>query len=308
MKPTTPPAQDDVLISSPELHLPLNKPVKMLLRSKDVNHQFAVPQFRVKMDMVPGMVTYFWFTPTRTGTFDALCEQLCGMAHFAMRGRVVVDEQAALRQVAGAVPDVRAAAGGDGGRSAGGRGAVRDLHRLSRRAGRRQSRAECAQARRPGQLVPDPAAQGFPRRACAAAHEDDTFGRQMVPFASMLADEQALRDVVAYIATLPEQRPEATVLGNPDKGKARYCHTARPVTAPTARAYGPPRAAPGEHERLVHGAAAGKLPQGHPRLAPAGFLWRADGVDGACRRRRRSRARPARLRAHAVTQGRVRRR
>ena len=37
-----------------------------------MNHQFAVPQFRVKMDMVPGMVTYFWFTPTRTGTFDVL--------------------------------------------------------------------------------------------------------------------------------------------------------------------------------------------------------------------------------------------
>ena len=82
----------------PELHLPLGKPVKMLLRAKDVNHQFAVPQFRVKMDMVPGMVTYFWFTPTRTGAFDALCEQLCGVAHFAMRGRVVVDEEAAFQE------------------------------------------------------------------------------------------------------------------------------------------------------------------------------------------------------------------
>src|SRR5688572_17669232 len=84
---------DDILVASPELHLPINEPVKLLLRAKDVNHQFAVPQFRVKMDMVPGMVTYFWLTPTRTGQFDALCEQLCGMAHFAMRGRVVVDEQ-----------------------------------------------------------------------------------------------------------------------------------------------------------------------------------------------------------------------
>src|SRR4029450_13101172 len=64
--------------------------------AKDVNHQFAVPQFRVKMDMVPGIITYFWFTPTRTGSYDVLCEQLCGVAHFAMRGRVVVDEQPAF--------------------------------------------------------------------------------------------------------------------------------------------------------------------------------------------------------------------
>ena len=49
------------------------------------------------MDMVPGMVTYFWLTPTRTGRYDVLCEQLCGLAHFAMRGRVVVDEEGAFQ-------------------------------------------------------------------------------------------------------------------------------------------------------------------------------------------------------------------
>src|SRR5688500_11222734 len=93
MDPNDPVGQDDVLVANPQLHLPIDKPVKVLLRAKDVNHQFAVPQFRVKMDMVPGMVTYFWFTPTRTGEFDVLCEQLCGVAHFAMRGRVVVNER-----------------------------------------------------------------------------------------------------------------------------------------------------------------------------------------------------------------------
>src|SRR6202051_1748408 len=95
--PSDPKGQDDVVVSGPELHLPVGKPVKILLRAKDVLHQFAVPQFRVKMDMVPGMVTYFWLTPTRTGRFDVLCEQLCGMAHFAMRGRVVVDEESAFQ-------------------------------------------------------------------------------------------------------------------------------------------------------------------------------------------------------------------
>ena len=55
---------DDVVIEGGDLHLPLGKPVKLLLRSDDVMHDFYVPQIRAKMDMVPGLVTYFWFTPT----------------------------------------------------------------------------------------------------------------------------------------------------------------------------------------------------------------------------------------------------
>ncbi len=45
------------------------------------------------MDMVPGSITYFWFTPTRTGSFDALCFELCGVGHYVMRGTVVIDEE-----------------------------------------------------------------------------------------------------------------------------------------------------------------------------------------------------------------------
>ena len=64
MDPDDPDGRDDVLVSNPDLHLPINRPVTVLLRSKDVLHNFAVAQFRVKMDLVPGMVTYLWFTPT----------------------------------------------------------------------------------------------------------------------------------------------------------------------------------------------------------------------------------------------------
>ena len=95
--PATPNGQDDVLVASPEVHLPIGKPVKVLLRSNDVLHNFSVAQIRVKMDLVPGLVTHIWFTPTRTGAFDLLCEELCGIGHFAMRGRMVVDEEAAFR-------------------------------------------------------------------------------------------------------------------------------------------------------------------------------------------------------------------
>ena len=96
MKPDDPAGQDDILVANPELHLPIDQPYKFVLRSKDVLHNFTVPQFRVKMDLVPGMTPYAWLTPTRTGRFDIMCEELCGIAHFAMRGAVVVEEQAAF--------------------------------------------------------------------------------------------------------------------------------------------------------------------------------------------------------------------
>lgn len=97
VNPDDPNGQDDILVEFEDLHLPLNQPVKVLLRSIDVLHDFYVPEFRAKMDMVPGQVSFFWFTPTRTGTFDILCAELCGSGHFAMRGKVVIEEEAAYR-------------------------------------------------------------------------------------------------------------------------------------------------------------------------------------------------------------------
>jgi cytochrome c oxidase subunit 2 len=92
VNPKDPNGRDDVLIDDSELHIPLGQSVKMLLRSIDVLHDFYVPEFRAKMDMVPGMITYFWFKPIRKGTFDILCFELCGVGHHAMRGQVVVEE------------------------------------------------------------------------------------------------------------------------------------------------------------------------------------------------------------------------
>lgn len=94
LNPQDPNGQDDVVISNEDLHLPVGKPVKVLLRSIDVLHDFYVPEFRAKMDMIPGSVTYYWFTPTRTGSFDVLCAELCGIAHAQMRSKVVVDDEA----------------------------------------------------------------------------------------------------------------------------------------------------------------------------------------------------------------------
>lgn len=98
LDPGDPASADDVLVQGGELRLPLGQPVKVLLRSKDVLHNFYVPQVRAKMDMVPGMVSHFWFTPTRPGNYEVLCAEYCGVAHFNMRGRLIVEEPAAFEQ------------------------------------------------------------------------------------------------------------------------------------------------------------------------------------------------------------------
>lgn len=93
INPKDPYGRDDVIVETSEMRLPVGRPVKLVLRSKDVLHDFYVPQFRAKMDLVPGIVTYFWMTPTKAGTFEILCAELCGVGHHAMRGTVVVEEQ-----------------------------------------------------------------------------------------------------------------------------------------------------------------------------------------------------------------------
>jgi len=84
---------DDILIEGDDLHILKDRSIKLDLRSIDVLHNFYVPQFRAKMDMVPGMVTTYWFTPIRTGEFEILCAEYCGTSHYAMRGWVSVDEE-----------------------------------------------------------------------------------------------------------------------------------------------------------------------------------------------------------------------
>jgi cytochrome c oxidase subunit 2 len=215
---------DDILVSSPELHLPINKPVKMELRSIDVNHQFAVPQFRVKMDLVAGMVTYFWLTPTRLGAFDALCEQLCGSAHFAMRGRVVVDEQETFDTWLATQPTFAATRAATAGDATAGQQlfATCTACHGDKAQGNRDLNAPKLSGQAAWYLVQQ---LKYFRSGVRGTHEQDIYGKQMAPFATLLTDDAAIRNVVAYITSLPEMRPAATVLGNPDKGKTIYATT-----------------------------------------------------------------------------------
>ena len=93
MNPEDPRGEDDVLVRGGTVHLPVNQPMKVNLRSTDVLHDFFVPEFRAKMDSVPGMITYFWFEPTKPGRYEILCAELCGNGHYTMRGWVEVDTQ-----------------------------------------------------------------------------------------------------------------------------------------------------------------------------------------------------------------------
>ena len=93
LNPEDPNSKDDILVMDADLHLKINQPVKVELRSLDVLHNFYIPQFRAKMDMLPGIITYYWFTPEKKGDFEILCAEYCGTNHYAMRGRVLVDEE-----------------------------------------------------------------------------------------------------------------------------------------------------------------------------------------------------------------------
>jgi cytochrome c oxidase subunit 2 len=228
MDPEDPAGQDDRLVMDPGLHLPLDQPVKLLLRSKDVLHDFAVAEFRVKMDLVPGMVTYMWLTPTRAGTFDVLCEELCGIAHHTMRGSVVVETEQhfnAWLQEQPTFAEREARPAGDP------------------LAGQAQYAvcSACHGAQGEGnQALNAPKLAGLDawyikkqvrnyQAGLRGSHQDDVYGQQMAPMAATLSDETALDNVIAYIGTLPDQPSEATITGDVSRGAKLYrtcasCH------------------------------------------------------------------------------------
>ncbi|MFY9628551.1 MAG: cytochrome c oxidase subunit II [Methylocystis sp.] len=94
VNPADPKGRDDLIIANGELHLPVGRPVKVLLRSLDVLHDFYVPQIRAKMDLVPGIVSYLWFTPTKIGEYEILCAAYCGTGHPQMRGTMIIESEA----------------------------------------------------------------------------------------------------------------------------------------------------------------------------------------------------------------------
>ena len=81
--------EDDVRFLD-EMHVPINKPIKVILKSQDVIHSFFVPSFRIKQDAVPGREILAWFDATKPGKYEWPCAELCGFGHSGMKGWVYV--------------------------------------------------------------------------------------------------------------------------------------------------------------------------------------------------------------------------
>jgi cytochrome c oxidase subunit 2 len=73
-----------------QLHVPMGRPVKLIMTSEDVIHDLFIPAFRTKADVIPGRYTSMWFQPTKTGRFHLFCAEYCGTRHSGMIGEVVV--------------------------------------------------------------------------------------------------------------------------------------------------------------------------------------------------------------------------
>jgi cytochrome c oxidase subunit 2 len=223
--------QDDIIIAGPILHLPVDQSARMLLRSADVLHNFTVPQFRVKMDLVPGLVTYQWFTPTVPGTYEILCEELCGTGHFAMRGKVVVDEPAAYQAWLANQPTFAQTQA----RPVGNATAGQAMYAVCSACHGAQGEGN------PQEGINAPKLAGleawYLRRqllnyqtGVRGTTPGDDLGARMVPMANVVVDPTTRENVLAYIATLPDNpAPDTVSGGDVDRGQALYstcstCH------------------------------------------------------------------------------------
>jgi cytochrome c oxidase subunit 2 len=88
------PASRDDITTQNIIAVPVNRAVRVMLRTKDVTHSFFVPVLRVKQDTVPGLMIPIHFTATRTGEYEIPCAELCGMQHYKMRARLLVMSEA----------------------------------------------------------------------------------------------------------------------------------------------------------------------------------------------------------------------
>ncbi len=97
-----------------ELHVPVGVPIKLIMTSEDVIHSFWVPEFRVKMDVLPGRYTQLWFEVDRAGTYRLFCNEYCGVEHSLMGGKVIAMEPAAYEAwLGGGLPQTALAASGE---------------------------------------------------------------------------------------------------------------------------------------------------------------------------------------------------
>jgi cytochrome c oxidase subunit 2 len=228
MVPEDPKGRDDVLVFNPEVHIPVDKPVKFLLRSKDVLHNYTVAQFRVKMDLIPGMQTYLWLTPTKTGRFEVLCEELCGMAHHTMRGAVVVAESGDFESWLSGHPTYADTLNRRPGNAAAGQALYATCAACHGQNGEGNQALNAPKLAGQGEWYLRRQLESY-QKGWRGAHESDIYGRQMAPMAMTVANEDAMKNVIAYIRTLPDTAAPHTIDGDVENGErlyrvCAYCH------------------------------------------------------------------------------------
>ncbi len=215
-----PRGQDDIIVVDPVMHLPVNKPVKALLRSNDVLHNYTVPQFRVKMDLVPGLISYLWFDPTKEGRYDIMCQELCGIGHFVMRGSIVIESEQEYEAWLATQPTFAE---------------TQSMPAANVAAGQAQYAvcAACHGAQGEGNpALNSPKLSGQQAwyierqlnyfKQGIRGGEGDTNGAAMIGMANMLADDTAVRNMAAYIATFPDTPSTPTITGDVANGADIY--------------------------------------------------------------------------------------
>jgi cytochrome c oxidase subunit 2 len=220
VNPEDPNGQDDVIVLGPEMHLPVGKAVKANLRSNDVLHNYTVAQFRVKMDLVPGLISYLWFEPSRIGRYDILCEELCGIGHFVMRGAVVIDTQQDYDAWLAQQPtfaETQAMAAGDPAAGQAQFAVCASCHGAQGEGNRALNGPKLA-----GQSAWYIERQLNYFKTGVRGGEGDTNGQMMAPMANMLASDEAVRNMAAYIESLPDTPATPTVTGDVANGASIY--------------------------------------------------------------------------------------
>ena len=132
------------------------EPVIIEVSSKDVIHNFALPHMRIAQDAIPGSLIPMWFKPIKTGTYEIVCGQLCGLGHYSMKGTIVVDTPGRLSGLA------------EGARRTGGNTQTRRRRRPNRQA-RRRAKIPPAQPERQTGPTPQPVPAANSRFFCSGA-------------------------------------------------------------------------------------------------------------------------------------------
>jgi cytochrome c oxidase subunit II len=83
-------ASKDDIVSVNRMAIPVNRPINLILRSKDVTHSFFAPALRIKQDTVPGLAIPMHFKAVKTGEYEIACAELCGLGHYKMKGYLMV--------------------------------------------------------------------------------------------------------------------------------------------------------------------------------------------------------------------------